>query len=76
MDILRYVLPSLLAGSIAGVIAAAGIVLSNIGALRDLIFNTPDGWIAMGLMTLGFVVTFGSVAIGAAIIRLGSDDCS
>jgi hypothetical protein len=74
VELLRYVLPHLLAGCIAGVVAAAGIVASNIGSLRDLMLHTQGGWLAYLLLTFGFVVTFGSVAIGRAVMNLGEDD--
>jgi hypothetical protein len=73
MEILRHVLPHLAAGCIAGVVAALGMVATNLGSLRDLIMNTDGGWMALALLTLGFVVTFGSVAIGGAIISLDHD---
>lgn len=70
MEVFRYVLPHLLAGCLAGVMAAAGMVLSNVGSLRDLVFNTDGGWIGFVLLTFGMVVTLGSAAIGAAIMGL------
>jgi hypothetical protein len=51
-------------------------VATNIGSLRDLVMHTDGGWIAFALLTFGLVVTFGSVAIGSAIMSIGSgDDC-
>jgi hypothetical protein len=76
MEVLRYILPHLLAGCLAGVVASVGIVATNLGSLRDLVLNTQGGWIAFGLLTFGLVVTFGSVAIGGAIMGIGSgEDC-
>ena len=72
MEVLRYVLPHLLAGCLAGVVASVGLVASNLGSLRDLVLNTDGGWIAFGLLTFGLVVTFGSIAIGGAIMAIGS----
>jgi hypothetical protein len=54
--------------------AAAGIVATNLGSLRDLMMQADDGWLAGALLAFGFVVTFGSAAIGRAIIRLGNED--
>ncbi|HVZ07969.1 hypothetical protein [Rhodopila sp.] len=70
VDIFRYVLPHLLAGCIAGIVAASGVVATNLGGLRDLVIHTEGGWIAFALLTFGMVVTFGSVAIGAAIMGI------
>jgi hypothetical protein len=72
MDVLRYVLPHLLAGSLGGLAAAGGIVATN-RPLRDLMLHSPDGWLAAALLAFGFIVTFGSAAIGAAIMRLGRE---
>ncbi|MFL5283558.1 MAG: hypothetical protein ACJ8AW_21850 [Rhodopila sp.] len=73
VEIFRYVMPHLLAGCVAGVVAAVGMVASNLGSLRDLVLNTDGGWLAFALLTFGFVVTFGSAAIGAAIMGLDWD---
>ncbi len=74
MELLRYVLPHLLAGCLAGLAAAGGIVATNLGSLRDLMAQSENGWLAGALLTFGFVVTFGSAAIGRAIIGLGTED--
>ena len=70
VEVFRHVLPQLLAGCIAGVVAACGMVASNLGSLRDLVLHTDGGWIAFGLLVFGMVVTLGSVAIGAAIMTI------
>nr|WP_294544636.1 hypothetical protein [uncultured Rhodopila sp.] len=73
---LRYVLPHLLAGCLAGVVASVGIVATDIGSLRELVLNTQGGWIAFALLTFGLVVTFGSIAMGGAIMAIGGgEDC-
>jgi hypothetical protein len=74
MELLRYVLPHLLAGCFAGVIAAVGVIATNLGSLRDLMMTTTGGWLAFCLLVMGFVVTFGSVAVGGAIMRLGDTE--
>jgi hypothetical protein len=74
MELLRYVLPHLAAGCIGGALAAAALVASNVGSLRDLVLHTDGGWLAAALLTFGFVLTFGSAAIGHAIMRLGADE--
>jgi hypothetical protein len=73
MEVFLYVLPRLLAGCVGGMVAAWGLIASNLGSLRDLILNSPDGWLAAALLSFGFVVTFGSAAIGGAIMQLGSE---
>jgi ABC-type uncharacterized transport system permease subunit len=74
MDVLRYVLPHLLAGCLAGLAAAGGIVATDLGSLRELMAQSDHGWLAGVLLAFGFVVTFGSAAVGRAIIELGDQD--
>jgi hypothetical protein len=74
MEVLRYILPHLLAGCLAGVVASVGLVATNVASLRDLVVNTQGGWIAFALLTFGLVVTFGSIAMGGAIMAIGSGD--
>ena len=73
MEVLHHVLPRLLAGCLAGIVAAAAIVATNLASFRDLSLHTDEGWIALALLTFGLVVTFGSAAIGGAIMALGRD---
>lgn len=74
MELLRYILPHLLAGCLAGLVAAGGIVVTNLGSLLDLMMHSEQGWIGGLLLAVGFVVTFGSAAVGRAIIRIGEPD--
>ncbi len=74
MEVLRYVLPHLAAGCVAGVVAAGSIVATNVGSLYDLMQHTEGGWMAGALLAFGFVVTFGSAAAGWAIIRIGQHE--
>jgi hypothetical protein len=74
MELFRYCLPALLAGCVAGLLGAGGLVLLDVGMLRELIVASPDGWLAGVLLAFGFVVTFGSVALGGAIIAIGRDE--
>ena len=73
MEVLLYVLPRLLAGCVGGIVAAVGVVATNMGSLRDLMLHTDGGWLAFALRTFGCVVTFGSIAIGGAIMSLEDD---
>ncbi len=74
VEVFRFVLPRLLAGCCGGIIAALGMILTNVGDLRELVLNTDGGLLAAALLTFGCVVTFGSAAIGAAIMGLAWDD--
>jgi hypothetical protein len=45
-DVVRYALPHLAAGCLAGLTAAGGIVATHVGSLRDLMLRTPGGRLA------------------------------
>ncbi|OYU48218.1 MAG: hypothetical protein CFE31_11190 [Rhizobiales bacterium PAR1] len=61
-------------GGLLGLAFAAGAVALNLGHLRELITFSADGAIAMGLLTLGCVVTFASVVMGGAVMLLDRED--
>ncbi len=63
---LRHVLRPLVAGCIGGATAASGLIVTNIGSLRELICQSQNGWLGALLLGLGFVTTFGAVAVGLA----------
>jgi hypothetical protein len=72
--IVRDMLLPGLAGSLAGLVAAGALIWLDVGNIGTLIRTSADGWVAACLLAAGFVITFGSVAIGAAIMDLGRDD--
>ena len=73
VEVFRFVLPRLLAGCCGGIVAALGMILTNVGSLRDLVLHRDGGLLAAALLTFGCVVTFGSAAIGVAIMGLAWD---
>jgi hypothetical protein len=73
MDFVWQMLSHFLAGCAGGAVAAVGVVLTNLGSLRDLMLNAQGGGLAFALLVFGFVLTFGSVAIGYAIMTVGND---
>jgi hypothetical protein len=73
MELLHRILPQLASGCLGGVVAAAGLIGSNVGSLRDLMLHAEGGWIAALLLTSGFVVTFGGAALAGAIGALGRE---
>ena len=73
---LRVPLFRLLAINLAGGVTLAtlvvgGLLALNPGGLRHLIFADASPGTALGLLLLGFVVTFGSAAMGTAIMAMG-----
>ena len=66
----------LLAINLAAGVAIAGLLVGgllalNPGGLRHLIFADASPGTALGLLLFGFVVTFGSAAMGTAVMAMG-----
>ena len=71
---IRFLLKHAAIGAVAGV-AFVGLLLAfDVVGLRHLVLNTSEGFIALAVMTMLFVITFGSVQMGRAIMSLGRDD--
>jgi len=76
MSLLRQPLIRLLAVNLAAGMAVAllllgGLLALNFGGLRELIRG--DGAAAAILLGFGFIVTFGSAAMGSAVMMLGRE---
>jgi hypothetical protein len=56
--------------ALAGVVVG-GLLALNPAGLRHLIFSDREPVVAIGLLLFGFVVTFGSTAMGTAIMAAG-----
>jgi len=56
--------------SIAGLLVG-GLLWLDLGGLRHLILADRSPAVALGLLLFGFVVTFGSTAMGTAIMAVG-----
>lgn len=69
--LLRLLAVNVLAGVTAAVLMLGGLLALNPGGLRDLMLADRDGGIALALLLFGLIVTFGSVAMGSAIMALG-----
>ena len=79
MEVLHQPLLRLLAvnlgiGLSAAVLLLGGLLAVDPGGLRDLIIADREPAVALGLLLFGFLVTFGSVAMGTAIMTLGGDE--
>ena len=53
------------------VLLVGGLLLLNPGGLRHLIFTDRSPLVAIFLLLFGFIVTFGSAAMGSAIMAAG-----
>jgi hypothetical protein len=69
--LLRLLAINLAIGIGAAVAMIGGLMALNPHHLRDLILNDQSGGAAFGLLLFGLIVTFGSVAMGTAIMTLG-----
>lgn len=63
-----------LAVGLGGAVLFAGLILAaDLGGLRTLAWRDPQGWLYLLLLFFGLVVTFGSLAMGMAIMSLGEE---
>jgi hypothetical protein len=71
--LIRLLAINLAAGAGAAGLMLGGLLALNPGNLRGLLLADRMGGVALGLLLFGLVVTFGSVAMGSAIMALGRD---
>ena len=71
--LIRLLAINLAIGVSAATLMLGGLLAINPHGLRDLILNDRSGGAAIGLLLFGLVVTFGSVAMGTAIMTLGHE---
>ena len=70
----RYLLSHLVVGCVAGLVATAGLIATDVGSLGYLMQHSEDGWLAAVLLAVGLSGTFGSTAIGCAITQIGEGE--
>lgn len=71
VPLFRLLAINLAAGVTLAVLLVGGLLWVNPGGLRHLIFADSSPGTALGLLLFGFVVTFGSTAMGTAIMAMG-----
>jgi hypothetical protein len=71
LPLFRLLAINLAAGMAVAALLVGGLLLLNPFNLRDLIFADCSPGTALGLLLFGFVVTFGSAAMGTAIMATG-----
>lgn len=72
--LVRFMLGHMLAGLAAGLVFGGALIATNVANLRTLLFASPDGWLFVILFFMGLSVTFGSLAMGVAIMLSGKQD--
>jgi hypothetical protein len=71
VPLFRLLVINLAIGMAVAALLVGGLLLLNPGGLRDLILADSSPGTALGLLLFGFVVTFGSTAMGSAIMAMG-----
>jgi hypothetical protein len=61
-------------GVLAGSAAATALLLADVGGLGSLVHDTASPGPALALLYGGFALTFGSLAMGSAVMLLPRDD--
>lgn len=69
---LRLLAINLAAGVAAAILCVAGLLWLDPFGLRPLMLHDASGHIALALLCFGFIITFGSCAMGTAIMRLAA----
>jgi len=72
--LIRLLAVNLAAGIAVAVLLLGGLLALNPHHLRDLIFADRAAPAALALLAFGFVITFGSAAMGTAIMALGRSE--
>jgi len=70
----RLLAINLAIGATVAALMLGGLLALNPYGLRDLIVADRSPLTALGLLLFGFVVTFGSVAMGTAVMAIGRGD--
>ncbi len=70
-QLIRFLLVNCAIGIAGGWTLLAGLLATNAANLRTLIWNSSSPEIPIILLAAGFAITFGSAAMGAAVMMLG-----
>jgi hypothetical protein len=71
VPLFRMLAINLVGGVTLATLVVGGLLALNPGGLRHLIFADASPGTALGLLLFGFVITFGSAAMGTAIMAMG-----
>ena len=72
VPLFRLLAINLAIGMTVAALLVGGLLVLDPYHLRDLIFADSSPGTALGLLLFGFVVTFGSAAMGTAIMAMGT----
>ena len=68
--LVRFLLANAAIGTAVALIVVVGLLATDAASLARLILADENPAVAIGLLTFGFVITFGSAAMGAAVMGL------
>ena len=74
VPLFRLLAINLAAGTAVAALFVGGLLALNPSNLRDLILANSSPGTALGMLLFGFVVTFGSTAMGTAIMAMGQPE--
>ena len=66
----RFLLKNLCKGISIGWGLLALFLISDLGGVRTIIFNSSNTVMAIGLLMVGFAITFGNCAMGIAVMKM------
>lgn len=66
--VIRFLAGHLAAGLGAAAVFAGALFAFDVAGIWSLVVRSPQGWLVAGLLLFGLCVTFGSLAMGAAIM--------
>jgi hypothetical protein len=73
-SLLRFLALHLAIGATVAVLVVTALILTDAHALGRLIMQDRDPVVAIAMLMIGFIITLGSAAMGAAIMGLPSGD--
>ena len=76
IPLFRLLAINLAIGACAAALLVGGLLWLNPGHLRELIFADSSPGIALALLLASFLITFGSAAMGSAIMAQGRKESS
>ena len=68
--LIRIYLDSVLLGLVLAIVALCGLVLTDIGGVRDAVLSAPDGHAAMALIIVFCAGLFSSVLFAVTVVRM------
>ncbi|HIJ38731.1 MAG TPA: hypothetical protein HPP80_07515 [Rhodospirillaceae bacterium] len=71
---LAFLVRHLVVGVVGGVVFGGLILYYDIAHLRSLATQSSSGFLTLGLLFFGLVVTFGSLGMGVGIMSQGNEE--